>query len=428
MSPEILLGDEFDLSTDLFSLGVIFCEILSRKLADDRVFKRSAPDFGIDAKEVRSLVSPGCPEGLINLALACCAIKPSDRPSMATVLEELRKIELEVLGRASEDDLHVGSLKFLTPGKRPNPAPRIPSFGMGIGSSIRVSKVEKGIAHSSSEESDSDEELAKALGQVDAGLSPQIEQVSWFPVQNGSSSNMGTVKIGHIPGESEAHQPLLTSEAPSNASELSESTATIIIKPKNAPARPPPTTESKSDASSSASTVITAFPAPPTNVPATTDSMMSIDSFHTASSTISVAAATEGGSILSTSTVEGRPSSVTPIMMPHRFTLIKPGAKRGSIGNSQNDGSSSGTGWGPFDFFFFSSGLGLGSKCDLCSKRLGWKPVLECDDCDFRAHIRCGEIAPRNCGTRPGGTRGGNVPLNQLSPSPSKGKLTKART
>lgn len=39
MSPEILLGNEFDLPTDIFSLGVIFCEILSRKLADDVTFK-----------------------------------------------------------------------------------------------------------------------------------------------------------------------------------------------------------------------------------------------------------------------------------------------------------------------------------------------------------------------------------------------------
>ena len=39
MSPEILLGEEFDLPTDVYSLGVIFCEILARKLADDVMFK-----------------------------------------------------------------------------------------------------------------------------------------------------------------------------------------------------------------------------------------------------------------------------------------------------------------------------------------------------------------------------------------------------
>ncbi|KAJ3539740.1 hypothetical protein NMY22_g4599 [Coprinellus aureogranulatus] len=63
MSPEILLGDEFSLPTDIFSLGVIFCEILARKLADDKTFKRTAPTFGIDEAEVHKLKDKGCPEG-----------------------------------------------------------------------------------------------------------------------------------------------------------------------------------------------------------------------------------------------------------------------------------------------------------------------------------------------------------------------------
>jgi LIM domain kinase 1 len=39
MSPEILMGEEFDLPTDVFSMGVIFCEVIARRLADDNVFK-----------------------------------------------------------------------------------------------------------------------------------------------------------------------------------------------------------------------------------------------------------------------------------------------------------------------------------------------------------------------------------------------------
>jgi len=71
----------------------------------------------------------------------------------------------------------------------------------------------------------------------------------------------------------------------------------------------------------------------------------------------------------------------------------------------------------------FSSGI-LIEKCDLCNKRLGWKPVLECDDCGLRTHIKCGEIAPRDCGQR---TRlhdhgAHKSPLNAISPL-SKVKL-----
>ncbi|KAG8770370.1 hypothetical protein FRC15_004112, partial [Serendipita sp. 397] len=53
MSPEIQIGQEFGLPTDIFSLGVIFCEIISRRLADDHTFKRSPPYYEIDATELR---------------------------------------------------------------------------------------------------------------------------------------------------------------------------------------------------------------------------------------------------------------------------------------------------------------------------------------------------------------------------------------
>lgn len=172
------------------------------------------------------------------------------------------------------------------------------------------------------------------------------------------------------------------------------------------------------------------------NVHGITDSILSIESFHTATgSMFSFADATEGGSTVRglvdtgigeralRTEVEGGVCAVAdaqiqsspPPPLLHRFTLIKPGAKRPGVGPG-NGGpfppgpSASSTGspvqgspagpattvpnfngvttaipaplWNPFDFFF-SSGL-LVSRCDLCSKRLGWKPVLECDDCGLR--------------------------------------------
>lgn len=59
------------------------------------------------------------------------------------------------------------------------------------------------------------------------------------------------------------------------------------------------------------------------------------------------------------------PPSLEPSPRIHRFSLMKSGA------------------WSPFDLLF-GSALGTGSKCDLCNKRLGWKPCLECDDCGLR--------------------------------------------
>ena len=81
MSPEILIGNEFDLPTDIFSLGVIFCELASRRLADDRHFKRAAPTFAIDEGEVRRAAGAGCPEAFVQLALDCMRADPAARPT-----------------------------------------------------------------------------------------------------------------------------------------------------------------------------------------------------------------------------------------------------------------------------------------------------------------------------------------------------------
>jgi LIM domain kinase 1 len=112
----------------------------------------------------------------------------------------------------------------------------------------------------------------------------------------------------------------------------------------------------------------------PSGIIPSTESVMTIDSYYTADvpSVMSIAAATEGGSTL---------RAITPTPMPtvHRFTLIKPGAKRlSSPSTTLSDAS-----WGPLEFF--TSGLlGGGAKCDMCAKRLGRKLVLECDDCGLK--------------------------------------------
>ena len=181
MSPEILLGNEFDLPTDIFSLGVIFCEILARKLADDHTFRRTPPLFNIDEDEVRRLASPGCPPAFITLALDCMNQVPTKRPTTREILDRLREIEAEVLARPSEDDIHLGTVKFMTGMRRPGAAPRIPSFGMGVGQTTSVQKTTKANAGHSSDE-DSDEEFTAAV----EGLSRLDLQSAWSEGTNGT--------------------------------------------------------------------------------------------------------------------------------------------------------------------------------------------------------------------------------------------------
>jgi LIM domain kinase 1 len=154
---------------------------------------------------------------------------------------------------------------------------------------------------------------------------------------------------------------------------------------------------------------------------------ISAASYFTASEEASIAAATEGGSFLQV----------------HRFTLIRLGLTTKRLApsatgvggkNPQTTSSSASHGWSALDYFFFASGLlpGGGAKCDICSKRLGRKAVLECDDCGLRAHVKCGEMAPRDCGIRASSSLMRITSAPQPAPTaaagPASGGGGKART
>ncbi|GBE87112.1 kinase-like protein [Sparassis latifolia] len=399
MSPEILTGTEFDLPTDIFSLGIIFCEIASRKLADDNTFRRSPPSFAIDPDEVRKLAGPGCPPAFISLALECVKPEPSARPNTRVILDRLREIEAEVLSRPSEaEDMHLGTVKFMTGGRRPGAAPRIPSFGMGVGKDIGNGNgsANSSIVDAHSSDEDSDEELMQAV----AKLSNVNLDNAWTEdtkARRGDSAhplidNTSSMYSQYSTTVIRSHSPQYSESAPPSLSSI------LTI-------RPSPNPNGSDD-------LIEHPPATGAHGPTPTESLLSIESYYTASTTSetapSIAAATEGGSTVR--------EPALPLV--HRFTLLKPGAKRMSIGGSRNASPTRhlpGDGlWNPLDFFF-SSTL-LAAKCDVCAKRLGWKPVLECDDCGLRAHVKCGENAPMDCGIR---QMTAPVPLTATSAPPS---------
>ncbi|KAF8797714.1 kinase-like protein [Phlegmacium glaucopus] len=435
MSPEILLGDEFDLPTDIFSLGIIFCEIGARKLADDNHFKRLPPSFGIDTEEARELMSPGYPPDFFQLCLDCLSTKPETRPTTRDILDRLRAIEAEILLRPSEDDdVNVGSVRFMTGGKRPAFGLRIPSFGMGVGKKIRHS----GIGTES--ESDDDElmEAVTGLSSVDlsSGWSDSTSLSGSTPPDSQVSASDYGVYIGREPlinrdpdlPSSEYSTTVIKSHGSAHTIAPPSLSSILTVKPSpslNLPTTPPSTSQSPGP-----STISSVLPNGQADL--LTSSLMSIaslDSYRTAaSSIISSTYATEGGG----STIRSLHANyVAPLV--HRFTLLKPGKQkrnsgsvsptgRGKAGSPETTTAATATGWNPLEMFF-SSGL-LTGKCDLCNKRLGWKPVLECDDCGLRTHTKCGEIAPRDCGQRTWllGHGAHKSPLNAISPL-SKVKL-----
>lgn len=112
MSPEIIMGEAFDLPTDVYSLGIILIEILTRVLVGSKVYSRPPPIFVPDDKIVRKRSSPGCPPDFLALALECCRFSPDERPKMSEVLARLRKIEADLLEDGDFRTTHPGSIKI----------------------------------------------------------------------------------------------------------------------------------------------------------------------------------------------------------------------------------------------------------------------------------------------------------------------------
>ncbi|TRY94038.1 hypothetical protein DNTS_011952 [Danionella cerebrum] len=72
MAPEMLRGEPYDRKVDVFSFGIVLCEILARIPADPEILPRTQ-DYGLDVSAFKALVT-GCPQRLLELAANCCLV------------------------------------------------------------------------------------------------------------------------------------------------------------------------------------------------------------------------------------------------------------------------------------------------------------------------------------------------------------------
>ncbi|KAF9549671.1 hypothetical protein EC957_003207 [Mortierella hygrophila] len=107
MAPEILLGEDFDCSVDVFSFGVILSEMMARHVVDSQHFQRTAPDMGVSPDEILFRAQPGCPTELGELAIHCVQPLPENRPVLRQIVERLTAIE--------NVDVHVGTTLVVAP-------------------------------------------------------------------------------------------------------------------------------------------------------------------------------------------------------------------------------------------------------------------------------------------------------------------------
>lgn len=90
MAPEMLRGEPYDRKVDVFSFGIVLCEILARIPADPEILPRTQ-DYGLDVSAFNDMVT-GCPQKVLDLATRCCLMESFRRPAFTELLDELGEV------------------------------------------------------------------------------------------------------------------------------------------------------------------------------------------------------------------------------------------------------------------------------------------------------------------------------------------------
>jgi serine/threonine protein kinase len=117
MSPECLKGLYYDQQSDVFSYGIVLCELLARVEADPDQLPRT-DNFGLDYLAFTEMCGQNVVPEFLNLAFRCCTINPKSRPTFVDIVHILSYILA---------DLHLHDMNQQT-------------YYSGLGSSSMVSK------------------------------------------------------------------------------------------------------------------------------------------------------------------------------------------------------------------------------------------------------------------------------------------------
>ncbi|CAJ0945920.1 unnamed protein product, partial [Mesorhabditis belari] len=95
MSPECLKDEFYDEHSDIFSFGIILCQLIARVDADPEAGLYRTNEFGLNYVLFASYCPSDTPIKLIELAFRCCLMNPAHRPSFSRIRREL--LEMNIL-------------------------------------------------------------------------------------------------------------------------------------------------------------------------------------------------------------------------------------------------------------------------------------------------------------------------------------------
>ncbi|XP_043094439.1 LIM domain kinase 2 [Puntigrus tetrazona] len=119
MAPEMLNGKRYDEKVDIFSFGIVLCEIIGQVYADPECLPRTL-DFGLNVRKfIEKFLPEHCPPAFFALAVACCDLTPDNRPAFQKLEDCFEALalnqELNIPLPAELDDLQQRFLRTYGP-------------------------------------------------------------------------------------------------------------------------------------------------------------------------------------------------------------------------------------------------------------------------------------------------------------------------
>ncbi|XP_077401403.1 dual specificity testis-specific protein kinase 1 [Vanacampus margaritifer] len=131
MAPEVLRGELYNETVDVFAYGIILCEVIARIQADPDILPRTE-DFGLHVEAFTQMVGD-CPAHFLNLAIICCNMSPKLRPSFSEIAADLERTDEPPADERSPGPLPGARLSrsksdLLGPAAEPTPPTRVNPF------------------------------------------------------------------------------------------------------------------------------------------------------------------------------------------------------------------------------------------------------------------------------------------------------------
>jgi len=92
MAPEVGLGEKYDTRADVFSYGMVLCELVTRRKPPKRAPGRA---YAFDVKELKSRAPQDTPQEMMDLIISCAQFYPEKRPTFKEILRVLKMLQVK---------------------------------------------------------------------------------------------------------------------------------------------------------------------------------------------------------------------------------------------------------------------------------------------------------------------------------------------